>query len=54
MKTATVGVVELQGRFTINYPEIAAGLFITSLPVIGVYLFFQRYLIRAIVAGGIK
>ncbi len=54
VKTATVGVVELQGRFTINYPEIAAGLFITSLPVIGVYLFFQRYLIRAIVAGGIK
>ncbi len=37
-----------------NYPELAAGLLITSLPVIGIYLFFQRYLVRAIVAGGIK
>ena len=54
VKTATVGVVGLQGRFTVNYPELAAGLLITSLPVIGIYLFFQRYLVRAIVAGGIK
>lgn len=54
VKTATVGVVGLQGRFTINYPELAAGLLITSIPVIGAYLFFQRYLVRAIVAGGIK
>jgi multiple sugar transport system permease protein len=54
VKTATVGVVGLQGRLTVNYPELAAGLLITSLPVIGIYLFFQRYLVRAIVAGGIK
>jgi ABC-type glycerol-3-phosphate transport system permease component len=54
VKTATVGVLQLQGRLSLNYPELAAGLLITSLPVIGVYLFFQRYLVRAIVAGGIK
>jgi raffinose/stachyose/melibiose transport system permease protein len=54
VKTATVGVVQLQGRYTVNYPELVAGLLIVSLPVIGVYLFFQRYLVRAIVAGGIK
>lgn len=54
VKTATVGVLQLQGRFTINDPMIAAGLLLTSLPVIGVYLFFQKYLVRAIVAGAVK
>ena len=27
---------------------------VTSLPVVGVYLVFQRHLVRAIVAGAIK
>jgi raffinose/stachyose/melibiose transport system permease protein len=54
VKTAPVGVLQLQGRITVNYPELAAGLLITSLTMIDVYLFFQRYLVRAIVAGGIK
>jgi ABC-type glycerol-3-phosphate transport system permease component len=54
VKTATVGVLELQGRFTVNYPVLVAGLLIVSLPVIGIYLFFQRYLVRAIVAGAVK
>lgn len=54
VKTATVGVLQLQGRYSTTYPTLVAGLLIVSLPVIGVYLFFQRYLVRAIVAGGIK
>lgn len=54
VKTGTVGVLQLQGRFSVNYPVLVAGLLITSLPVIGVYLFFQRYLVRAIVAGAVK
>jgi ABC-type glycerol-3-phosphate transport system permease component len=54
VKTATVGVLQLQGRFSVNYPVLVAGLFIVSLPVIGVYLFFQRYLVRAIVAGAVR
>ena len=54
VKTATVGVLQLQGRFSVNYPVLVAGLLLTSLPVIGVYLFFQRYLVRAIVAGAVK
>lgn len=54
VKTATVGVLQLQGRYSTTYPTLVAGLFVISLPVIGIYLFFQRYLVRAIVAGGIK
>jgi ABC-type glycerol-3-phosphate transport system permease component len=54
VKTSTVGVLGLQGRFTINDPMIMAGLVLTSLPVIGIYLFFQKYLVRGIVTGAVK
>jgi ABC-type glycerol-3-phosphate transport system permease component len=54
VKTLTVGVLQLQGRFTTNYPALMAGLLIASAPVIASYLFFQRYLVRAIVAGAAR
>ena len=34
VKTLTVGVLQLQGRFISDYPALMAGLLITSLPVI--------------------
>jgi raffinose/stachyose/melibiose transport system permease protein len=54
VKTLTVGVLELQGRFVSDYPALMAGLLITSLPVIAAYLVFQRHLVRGIVAGATK
>lgn len=54
VKTLTVGVLQLQGRFTTDYPALMAGLLITSLPVIVAYLVFQRHLVRGIVAGAVK
>lgn len=54
VKTLTVGVLALQGRFTTDYPALMAGLLITSLPVIGAYLVFQRHLVRGLVAGAVK
>ena len=54
VKTLTVGVLSLQGRFTTDYPALMAGLLITSLPVVAAYLIFQRHLIRGIVAGTVK
>jgi raffinose/stachyose/melibiose transport system permease protein len=54
VKTLTVGVLQLQSRFTADYPALMAGLLITSLPVIGAYLIFQRHLVRGIVAGAVK
>ena len=39
-------MLQLQGRFTTDYPALMAGLLITSLPVVGVYLLFQRHLVR--------
>jgi len=54
VKTLTVGVLSLQGRFTTDYPALMAGLLITSLPVVAAYLIFQRHLVRGIVAGTVK
>lgn len=54
VKTLTPGLLQLQGRFFFNYPALMAGLLIASLPMVGVYLIFQRYLVRAIAAGALK
>jgi ABC-type glycerol-3-phosphate transport system permease component len=54
VKTLTVGVSQLQSRFVTDYPALMAGLLITSLPVIGAYVIFQRHLVRGIIAGAAK
>lgn len=54
VRTVTVGVLQIQGRFFYDYPGLMAGLLIISLPVIGVYILFQRYLVQAIAAGALK
>jgi ABC-type glycerol-3-phosphate transport system permease component len=54
VRTLTVGVNQLQGRFFFDYPALLAGMLITSLPMVVVYLVFQKYLVRAIAAGALK
>ena len=54
VKTLTPGLLQLQGRFFFNYPALMAGLLLSSLPMVAVYLIFQRYLVRAIAAGALK
>lgn len=54
VRTLTVGVNQLQGKFFFDYPALLAGLLITSIPMVILYLVFQRYLVRAIAAGALK
>jgi ABC-type glycerol-3-phosphate transport system permease component len=42
------------GRYTLNYSQIAAGITVVSLPLIIVYLIFQRTFIEGITAGAVK
>lgn len=53
-KTLTVGVLQLQGRINTDYPALMAGLLLASLPLVGVYLVFQRHLVRAVAAGALR
>ena len=54
VKTLTVGVLQLQGQYFTDDPALMAGLAITALPMITAYVFFQKYLIKAVVAGAVK
>lgn len=54
LRTLMVGISVFQGRYLQNIPLSMAGMFLASLPMLLVYLIFQRYFIRGLVAGAIK
>lgn len=53
-RTMTVDVSNLIGRFVTNYPEVFAGLLLSSLPTIAFFLAFQRYLSKGLTLGMTK
>jgi len=53
-RTLPVGLNAFRGRFITNVPMLMAGATITYVPVLIVYLIFQRQFIRGISAGAIK
>ena len=52
--TLPVGLNALLSAFSANYKYLAAGAVLTLIPVVAVLLFFQRYLVRGMLAGGVK
>ena len=44
----------LQGTFTTNYQAIYAGLCLSIIPILLIYLVFQNLFIRSALAGAIK
>lgn len=42
------------GTYTVDYGMLMAGLMMSILPVIGVYLFLQKHIIKGIMEGSIK
>lgn len=54
MKTLTVGVASLQGQFVTNWGVISAAAVMTMLPVIVVFLIFQKWFVQASMAGALK
>jgi ABC-type glycerol-3-phosphate transport system permease component len=53
-KTLTVGLTEIPGIWDIPYDYMSAGGTVAALPVILLVIFFQRYIIKGIVAGAVK
>jgi ABC-type glycerol-3-phosphate transport system permease component len=51
VRTLPAGLAGLQGRFFTDFPVLLAATTLSVLPVIGVYLFFQRFLVRGIAVG---
>ncbi len=48
-----VALQSFQGEFVTNYPLLMAGLTITALPIILVYLLMQKYIIKGVTAGAV-
>jgi multiple sugar transport system permease protein len=44
----------LAGGFTTNYPPLMAVVVMATLPVLALYVFFQRYFVEGIAASGVK
>lgn len=53
-RTLPVGLNFFQGQFVTDVPLMMAGATITFLPVVIVYIIFQRQFIKGIVAGSLK
>jgi ABC-type glycerol-3-phosphate transport system permease component len=54
VRTIMGGLTLLKGRYFVNEPMVLAAGTIAALPMILVYLFGQRYLVRGLTAGSIK
>ncbi len=53
-KTVPAGLSSFAGKFFSNIPDIAAAAVITSLPVVVMYLFLQKQMIRGLTQGAVK
>jgi len=48
-----VALMTFQGEFITRYPLLMAGLTITALPIIIIYLLMQKYIVKGVTAGAI-
>lgn len=54
MRTLMVGISVFQGRYNNQIPLTMAGMILASAPMLILYILFQRYFIRGLVAGALK
>ena len=52
--TLPFGIVQLQGIFQTDWPPMMAIVVVATLPIVILYLFFQRYFVEGIAAAGVK
>lgn len=53
-RTVPVGLLHFQGQFSSRYTELMAGVVISILPILLLYVFLQRYLVAGLTAGAVK
>ena len=52
--TLSAGLAKMQGQFSSNYPELMAAALMASLPMIVIYLIFQKQFVEGIATSGGK
>lgn len=53
-RTAQVALSQFMTSQGVKYPELFMGALVTIVPVVGVFLFLQRYLVQGLVTSGLK
>lgn len=53
-KTLPLMLIDFQGEYLTNYPMLFAGVILSSIPMVVVYIFLQRYFIAGMTAGSVK
>lgn len=53
-RTLMIGVTTLRGQYSADIPTFAAGVLIAAVPVLAIYVFFQRRIADAVTAGATK
>ena len=54
LRPIALGLMFFSGRYTTNYGLVAAGVTLATLPLIVIYVIFQRQFIRGLTAGALK
>ena len=54
MMTLSSGLSTLRGQFSTNFPVLMAGSLLAMLPMVVLYLFFQRQFIEGVAMTGGK
>jgi ABC-type glycerol-3-phosphate transport system permease component len=54
MRTLMVGITAFKSKLNLDIPVTMAGLFLTTLPMVALYITFQRFFIRGLTAGATK
>jgi multiple sugar transport system permease protein len=52
--TLPFGIVQFQGIYQTNWPPLMAIVVVATVPILLLYIFFQRYFVEGIAASGVK
>lgn len=52
LKTLPVGILQLQGEFTSDWPAVMAGLAIATVPILILFISLQKYFVRSLAGLG--
>jgi raffinose/stachyose/melibiose transport system permease protein len=54
LQTLPLALLHFQGEYLTNYPVLFAGVLISAVPIVILYIFFQRYFMEGLTAGSLK
>ncbi|QQE80478.1 carbohydrate ABC transporter permease [Alicyclobacillus sp. SO9] len=54
LQTLPLALLHFQGQYLTNYPALFAGVLISAIPIVILYVIFQRFFMEGLTAGSIK